>query len=297
MLGLNQRWGVAYPREFNATRPGATLGHAVGGVGVQQIGLGTAQQQCGRGDGIVQARQQGVAFGSSTGLVGHGGAKRGGNGGVVVQHPALGGGTQHGARQCQPLLGRVGAKAGRDLAQVGRGSLFAGKRGRVAHKVGNALERNRGQLDTHVVEHQPTHAHQGHSRQGHAYQAPHAGTHPIDGQGGWIVPSGAGVGLAQMAQHHRQVGDVGGNLVLHGVVQPVAVATASHIHTHHARVRGQRSGQRVKVPALAREAMHAHHHVVGLLLSSGVPVPPRDTALGAVFGVGAGHVQVLQGGF
>ena len=45
------------------------------------------------------------------------------------------------------------------------------------------------------------------------------------------------------------------------VLQPVALAAARDVHAHHAAVALQRTGQPIEVAAVAREAVHAHHHM------------------------------------
>ena len=79
-----------------------------------------------------------------------------GDGRVVVQDQAIAirGGPEQGARQGQPLLGRVGAKACGDVPQVVCGLLLGGKAQGPAKVFANAHHGGVVQLGAHIVDHE-----------------------------------------------------------------------------------------------------------------------------------------------
>ena len=83
----------------------------------------------------------------------------------------------------------------------------------------------------------------------------------------WCRPSPASAGL-QLRQQRQHVGRVGGNLVALRVLQPVASAAARpHPGTPPAlppRALAQGLRQHIEIAPLARQAMHANHHMAGV---------------------------------
>jgi hypothetical protein len=68
----------------------------------------------------------------------------------------------------------------------------------------------------------------------------------------------------QLRQQGQHVGRVGRHLVAHGVGQPVAAAAPTTSgHTTRSAPPGAPPGlrQHIKVAPLARQAVHAHHHM------------------------------------
>ena len=254
----------------------------------EQIRIRAAQQQRARRDLVVQLPQKG--FTRSGGLLRHG-PKRHGDGGVVVQRESSRGqAAHHGARQLQPLGRRVRAKAGGD-GPGGVGRLLQGfEPGGKPEVLADALDRQPLDHRAHVVEHQAAHRHG--QRQprladdAHADQPAHAGAHPVE--------RGDGRLLVQLRQQGQHVGAVLGDLVAHGVGQPVALAAAHHVGADDAGVLAQFTGQHVEIAPLARQAVHADDHVRVGRVAGGIPLPIRHAVLRA--GDGPGGSRVLAGG-
>ena len=211
------------------------------------------------------------------------GSKSHGNGRVVMQHQrarAIAGGFKHGPRQGQPLRLRVWAKtAGQQPQGISR-LLQRAKAHRLAQVLPDTLQGLPFNGGAHIVEHEAAHRHGqrqlGLAAHHQANQTAHAGAHPV--QRTWL----------QLLEQLQHVGGVLGNLVAHGVLEPVALASAHNIwadHTHlGAATRAQGLGQHVKVSPLARQAMHTEHHMTALRVAP-LPIGHAVSLSGACNGV------------
>ena len=211
-----------------------------------------------------------------------------GKGGVVVQPPAAFTLPEHGKRKSTPLLGGMRPERGGNRSQIFDGSVLIVER-RVLPQIGaDPLQGFPLDHRPHVVQHQPADGQPRLRCQSHADQATHAGAHPINHEAGGFC--------AQLHEQRRQVGGIRGNLVTHGIGQPVALASPSHVHRDHTGTLGEGSSQGVKVAALTPKPMHTDHHVVCISRPAG-PVPVGHSAGRAGTGGRCTDIEILQGWF
>jgi hypothetical protein len=94
-----------------------------------------------------------------------------------------------------------------------------------------------------------------------------------------------------LRQQRQHVGGIDRNLVAQRVFQPVALATTDDVRTDHTQrlfgTHTQGLGQRVEVTPLARQTVHANHHMRGL---GAAPLPIGH----AVPALGIGAIYVIQ---